>query len=198
MGDITAAFLNVEMKAEDPDVGLEFPRDTTTQAEFYVDASFMSEGPEGVTSRAGYCGWLQPRDTHGPSGFFCAYSKAIKAVPLSTPDAELRALTECIRECIRTRGLLEEMGAPQLHPTPIGEDNQGAYGYAHNEKLTENSKHVRLQQQFVNFHQREGTADVWQVPTIVEWADQLTKTLKPTEFIRQLEVLLGHTGVPRE
>jgi hypothetical protein len=61
-----------------------------------------------------------------------------------------------------------------------------------------NSKHIRLQQQYVFYNQQQEVVDVWKVATLLQWADQLTKTLKPVDFIRQKKVLLGHSGIPEE
>ena len=154
-----------------------------------MDASWISE--EHTDSRAGYCLRLAPLDKDGPSAAYLVFSKVMKKVCLSTEHAEMMAISECIREIIRQRNFLHELGAPQQVPTFIGEDNSGTVTYAHSEKLGDRSKHLHVLMRHNKEEQRDGLIDVVKVHTTVQWADMDTKTLEPEVYLRQKKVRLG-------
>ena len=160
-----------------------------------MDTSWISE--ELTDSRAGYCLRLAPLDKGGPSSAYLVFSKMMKKVCLSTEHAEMMAISECIREIIRQRNFLHELGSPQQVPTFIGEDNNGTVAYAHSEKLGDRSKHLYVLMRPIMEEQRDGLIDVVKVHTTVQWADMDTKTLEPEVYLRQKAVRLGTAGGPQ-
>jgi hypothetical protein len=143
-----------------PEDGPVYSSQVQENLEAYVDASWLSEGEKGTDSRAGYCLRLAPRDQGGPSASYIVFSKVMKKICLSTEHAEMMALSECIREIVRQRQFLHELGAPQHDPTFVGEDNSGTVTYAHSEKLSDRSKHVHALMRHIKEEQRDRIIDV--------------------------------------
>ena len=108
----------------------------------------------------------------------------------------LHTLSECIREIVRQRQFLHELGAPQQGPTFVGEDNSGTLTYAHSEKLSDRSMHVHALVRHIKEEQRDRIIDAVKVHTKSQWADMDTKTLTAPVFDVQKKVRLGTAGGP--
>ncbi|OWY96768.1 polyprotein [Phytophthora megakarya] len=71
-------------------------------------------------------------------------STSQKTVALSSTEAEYMALSECIKEVVWLRRLLKDVGAKQVDPTVIYEDNQGAMALAKNVGYQARTKHINI------------------------------------------------------
>ena len=118
-------------------------------------------------------------------------SKKATLQGLSTFECETIALSECTRELLYFRNMLEELGFQQKLPTVLHGDNAAAILHAKDKKLTERSKHLRLR----HWHCRTCTANGWIQPTHMSGkslvADALTKPLKKCDFVKHRHTLIG-------
>jgi hypothetical protein len=92
-------------------------RATATQLFCYVDAAYASH-PD-LKSHTGYCFALGDQS----NGMFYSRSFQQPNTTLSSTEEEHSAAVEATKEIIWFRGLLGELGYPQLHPTPILADS---------------------------------------------------------------------------
>jgi hypothetical protein len=100
----------------------------------FADSGYAST-PDG---RSHYCfGFdLVPCDENGNvadedseeynTGLFFLKSAVNKLVALSSSDAEVTVMVECAKVGVVLRFILKELGHPQLHPTPLYNDNKSA------------------------------------------------------------------------
>lgn len=103
-------------------------------------------------------------------------SRKQKTIACSSTEAEYMALSHAARELIWLRGLLEEIGCKQQHPTIIFGDNQGSIALSKNAVHHGTMKHVRVMHDFVR-EKRGVDLDVKYCPTEDMVADALTKPL---------------------
>ncbi|KAE8955399.1 hypothetical protein PR002_g31791 [Phytophthora rubi] len=75
-----------------------------------------------------------------------------KTVALSSTEAEYMALSDCVKECVWMRRLLNDIGAQQVGVTVIYEDNQGAMALAKNDLPSSHQAHRHS----LPLHSREG------------------------------------------
>jgi len=101
----------------------------------------------------------------------------------STVEAEYMAATAAVKEAMWLRGLLMELGTPQIDPTDIMEDNQGCIAVSNNPCHTSRVKHIDIQYHFTREKVRRGLVELIYTPTVDQTADVLTKPLPKSSFI---------------
>lgn len=101
----------------------------------YADASHVRNRDS--KSQLGYCMYLS-RD----SGAVISRSTKDKTVSLSSTEAEIKALVECFKDGLWLRGLLAELGYPQVAPTVIYQDNQSGIRLAEKVGSENNTRHI--------------------------------------------------------
>ena len=129
---------------------------------------------------------------HSTTGWVCflsgvgfAYaSKRQNCIAMSSTEAEIIAASACAVEIVHYRKLLEEMGLPQLEPTPLYVDNSGAVELSRDRKSCHRSRHVDRRYFKVRELAAEGHLWVEHVNTAENPADLLTKPLKFDTFAR--------------
>ena len=129
---------------------------------------------------------------HSTTGWVCflsgvgfAYaSKRQACIAMSSTEAEIIAASACAVEVVHYRKLLEEMGLPQLEPTPLYVDNSGAVELSRDRKSCHRSRHVDRRYFKVRELAAEGHLWVEHVDTVENPADILTKTLKIEAYTR--------------
>mgnify|MGYP001810966029 CR=1 FL=1 len=119
-------------------------------------------------------------------------SKKQSVVTLSTTEAEFRALTSAVTECMWLRSLLAEFGQKVNGPTPVYCDNEGAVKLSRNPVHRAKTKHVAVSFEFVRQEQTAGKVHVIYVPTNKQAADFLTKRVQPAQFLNCVN-LCGQT-----
>jgi hypothetical protein len=156
--------------------------------EAWCDASFDTHTDN--KSHTGY--GFTFRDSR--SGLFYSRSQKQPNTALSSTESELYAAVEVVKDGLWFRGLLAEIGFPQLEPTPIKEDNAGlitlASQYSGNHKRV---KHFLRPLNFLIDHVNLKNIVFEKVPTVTNKVDGLTKPLGPTEFLPKRDL---HLGVP--
>ena len=108
----------------------------------WSDASFNSKTAKGQMS---YCGHVIMRG----NGAVCWASRKLKAVALSSTEAEICAGVAATKDIIFVRNVLTFMGAKPAGPTPLLIDNEGMWFNVRNAGVSARTRHWELWQQFV-------------------------------------------------
>ena len=117
-------------------------------------------------------------------------AKRQHCIALSSTEAEIMAASQLATELVYFRGLMSEVGLPQLAPTHIGCDNDGARELSLDRKSCHRSRHLTRRV----FKVRELTAllevRVERIPTADNTADIFTKPLAPASFLKHKGALM--------
>ena len=150
--------------------GLEY-KSRSLELDAYVDASYISEG---VYSISGFIVRI------GGNVISWKSSKQ-KTVALSSAESEINAMTDCIKEVVWTKGLLEEIGV-QVNQIVIKEDNQAAIAMATNHVVNSRTRHIMAKMCYIRETLiNEGiTLEYCETGEMI--ADVLTKPLGRTLF----------------
>ena len=103
-------------------------------------------------------------------------------ISMSSTESEIMAASECALELVYFRRLLREMGLPQMKPTVLNVDNQGAVELSKHQKSCHRSRHVLRRFFKVRELVAIGEITVKWCPTDDNVADLLTKALEPAKF----------------
>ena len=156
----------------------------------YADASHLPDKTS--KPRLGFCFYL---NLH--SGTIYARSVKSTNVSHSSCEAEINVIDAAAIRTIWIRGLLAELGYPQLTPTVIYTDSLSAKALADACQIGNNSAHITMR---INFLHEQVTGKVIElkfINTENEVADVLTKLLPVESHRRHSEILLlGHKGIP--
>ena len=125
-------------------------------------------------------------------GVIAYQSRRQTIVALSTTEAELIALCECIRTVITMRNKLEEVGFTQPPRTPVFMDNQTAIHLAHQNTNGPRTKHFNVRLKFVREHIAMKTVEVQYVDTHHNMSDLLTKLLSAEKTQHFRESICGN------
>jgi transposase InsO family protein len=98
-------------------------------------------------------------------------------IALSTTEAEYMAASQCTKEAIWLRKLLEDVGFVQRGATTIMCDNQGCISLAKNPTHHSRTKHIDVQHHFIRERLENGEISLKYCPTEEMVADVLTKAL---------------------
>jgi Reverse transcriptase (RNA-dependent DNA polymerase) len=98
-------------------------------------------------------------------------------IALSTTEAEYMATSQCTKEAIWLRKLLEDVGFVQEGATTIMCDNQGCIALAKNPTHHSRTKHIDVQHHFIREKLESGEINLKYCPTEDMVADVLTKAL---------------------
>ena len=165
-------------------LGLNFSSTTTLQLFGYADASYLThvdgKSHSGIAFSLG-------RDTA------CFYFKSNKQrlVTRSSAEAELYALDLCVIDVIWFRNVLKFLGAEQLQPTIIHEDNQSTMLLATGKtKQRESSKHLRMRYFFCKEAIASGQVALEYLTTTNQPADILTKHIASTKDFYKLRSMI--------
>jgi len=156
----------------------------------YADASWMSV-PGTSRSVSGYAFLLNGAAV----SWRC---KVQSTIALSTAEAEFDALSAAVREAVYLRGLMQEIGLPQLEATVVREDNQPCIALCKNAVASQRTRHVALRFNFVREKLHAGLIDIEYCPTAEQLADILTKVLPAPQHARLRAHLHGMASWQRE
>ena len=118
-------------------------------------------------------------------------AKRQHCIALSSTEAEIMAASQLATELVYFRGLLREARMPQLAPTDIGCDNDGARELSIDRKSCVRSRHLARRVFKVRELTVTGDVRVVRVATADNRADLFTKPLLPATFLRHKAVLMG-------
>lgn len=131
--------------------------------------------------------WSTRRSTTGGTGQLAggsviAASRRQDCVTGSSTHAEVVAASSNSNDVVWTRGYLEEIGLPQLEPTPFMVDAQNVITLAHNLISSKQTRHITRRELIVRERDTDGTLEVRKVHTSENLADMLTKALDREPF----------------
>ena len=144
--------------------------------------------------------WAEDVDTrHSQTGYvFCYGNAAISwhshlqhLVTLSSTEAEYVALGEAVKEALYLRNLFRELLNADIPPIALLEDNQSTMKQALSLQSTRRTKHIDIRHHFLKQHFANGAFTLHYIPTHLQAADCLTKSVNrvKVEFFRQ--IILG-------
>ncbi|KAF5453788.1 hypothetical protein F2P56_023508 [Juglans regia] len=116
--------------------GLFFHKESSLQLVGYSDADW-AECADTRRSVTGWCMFLG-------NALISWKSKKQDRVSKSSTESEYRSMSSACSEITWLRGLLGELGFPQLHPTPLHADNTSAIQIAANPVFHERTKHIEV------------------------------------------------------
>jgi histone deacetylase 1/2 len=168
-------------------------RDTIIKLFAYCDSSFIRDGDS--LPHHGICIFLSL-----DAGAVLCISRKGKMVVLSSTEGELDCLTECIKEIIWIRGLLNELGFIQMQPTVIYQDNKSTIKLSNMVSILPRTRYLANRLNFVRQEiQDHRTVTLKFLPSEKMVADILTKALPKSPFEKFREILLhGHDNVEPE
>ena len=152
------------------------------EVEFFVDASFA----EDLFTRKSVSGYA----SHKNKGAITWGAKGQGKVALSSSDAELRALAECMRECNWLRKLMREThddpavrsSERALPASKVFEDNRSVIKWVENPCAHSRVKHIDVPLKALRQSWTEDQEiDIIFIETHKQLGDALTKTLTPTK-----------------
>ena len=150
----------------------------------HVDADWAGD----VTTRRSQYGYV----VYMFGGPLSWASKKQRSVALSSAEAELMGLTECIKECLRLRLLLNEIGLASYvtMATPIFEDNQACIAMANDGMAGSRLKHVDIRYRFSVDHVKAGSVVLHKIASEDNSADMLTKPLGKIKFQKHRKAMV--------
>ncbi|GAA5914055.1 Ty1/Copia family ribonuclease HI [Sporobolomyces salmoneus] len=158
------------------DYGLEFNPDNSPLTGFkaYSDSDW---GACPTTSRStmGYTFILA-------NGAVAWSSKLQPRVTGSSSEAEYIGLSHASKEAVFLSQLLSELGYPLPHPTTLFGDNQGANALSRDPQFHYRTRHLCLNEHFVQEQVQQGFINVTYIPTSQMVADIMTKSLPAPSF----------------
>jgi hypothetical protein len=116
----------------------------------------------------------------------------------SSSEAEYVALSECGRETVWWRRVMAQIGLSQLGPTLQWVDNTVAERMANGEGGTKRRKHINVKYHWIREQVVRDELKLSHIPTAINEADILTKSLQrlPFERLRDLIMGLSHNKHP--
>ena len=97
-------------------------------------------------------------------------------------EAEFTASSQCIKEVLWIKNLLEELGLKINKPITINMDNQAAIRQLEGEESSARAKHIDIKLKFNKYYVSNGIIKLEYVPTSDQKADIFTKALPKISF----------------
>lgn len=116
-------------------------------------------------------------------------SRLQKSTALSTCEAEYYSAGDATQECLWIRDLLGQPGKWPTDATAIHCDNQVAIQLTFNPEISRRIKHIDLRYHFIREHVEDGDIILEYVPTKLQAADILMKSLYKPTFTRCVQQL---------
>ena len=157
----------------------------------HSDASYLSE-PQ-ARSRVGgffYLGNRTELPTENPNCAIHIVASIIKHVMASAAEAELGALFYNAKEGTIICTTLQEMGHPQVEPTPMQTDNSTAYKIANNSCKQQKSKAMDMRFYWIRDRVQQKQFNVYWKPGKENYGDYFTKHHAPIHHRRMRSVYL--------
>jgi hypothetical protein len=157
-----------------------------------LDGTYTLEG----ISDSEYAGGKDTRvSVYGYVIYFCGApivwkSKSGKAVTLSSMEAEYYGISECAKELIFLKHVIESMGIKIKLPIVIKTDNVGAIYLSNNYTTSQQTKHIDVRVHFVRQYIEDGIFKIEFVNSEKNDADIFTKNTSEEIFTKQSEKLV--------
>ncbi|KAM7530049.1 hypothetical protein LguiB_033459 [Lonicera macranthoides] len=149
--------------------GLYFPNENSLQLMSYSDADWAgcADTRQSVT---GWCMFLG-------DALISWKSKKQDRVSKSSTESEYRAMSSACSEIVWLRGLMGELGIPQLTPTPLHADNTSAIQIATNPVFHERTKHIEVDCHSIREALDQRVITLPHISSELQAADVFTKAL---------------------
>ena len=160
------------------------PVPAPNEVNHYVDADF---GGDKVTRRStsGYVAMMNG----GPISWS---SKIQKLAAQSSAESEIYAATDCVKEALHLRLLLQEVtGDFSSEPVTLHEDNQACIQLAHNLRGSKAAKHYELRLRFLHEQVRDKNVEFVKINTVDQLADAFTKALPRDSLTKFRDMMLS-------
>ena len=137
-----------------------------------------------VRSTSGYCIFL---------GGAVISSRCIrqKCIAMSSTEAELVALAECVIELVHIIGLCRFLGLEIDEAVEVETDNKGAHDLCHRYSAAQHSKHIDRKMYKMREMRGAGVVVVKHIPTDDNPADMFTKVLPPHKFDKHRRTVMN-------
>jgi hypothetical protein len=116
-------------------------------------------------------------------GIISWHSHAQKTVALSLTEAEYMAISDCSRQAVWIKTMLEELGI-RLKAVPVYNDNQGSIFIASNPVQESHTKHINIWYHYICELIAAKEVELMFVPGEMNPADMFTKNLQKVEFLK--------------
>lgn len=156
------------------ELGLVYSSNGECNIEGYVDSDWASDA-EDRRSQTGYLFKIA-------GGVIHWRSTKQKAVALSSTEAEFIAASECARDAIWLRRMINKIVNDDTTPIPVHIDNSGAKALADGSMGSGRTKHIDVRCQFTRQAVVDGVITMQRVSTLENTADTLTKALPRLRF----------------
>ena len=140
--------------------------------------------------------WSVRRSTTGGTGQLagasvCAMSRRQECITGSSTHAEIVAASSNSNDVLWARGFLEEIGLPQLGPTPFYVDAKNVLTLVYNLISSKLTWHINRRELIVREREIAGELEVTKVATEDNISDMLTKGLDRVPFVKLRRLLMN-------
>ena len=125
-------------------------------------------------------------------------SKKQPSTAISSSEAETFAAAAATAETLWARGLLGELGWPQLQATTLWMDNAGAVRMAQNAESVGRSRHIARRASFLQEASAHGHMRMQWLSTDHLAADLLTKPLDRRRFVKLRAWMMGESAAVQQ
>jgi hypothetical protein len=115
-------------------------------------------------------------------GIIAWSAKLQSTVALSTAEAETNAAVESVKVLSHIRLMLFELGAKQIYPTTVYEDNNAVMSLVNNAEANKRTRHFLIKFQYLVEKKQQGMFTLSKVATDKQLADIFTKPLARDKF----------------
>jgi hypothetical protein len=129
------------------------------------------------------------------TGAVHSISKKARVMAVSSTEAEYLALFEASKLVAWARQFMDELGYPQLLPTPIFEDNKSTIHIVHNGNDKGKTKHIDVRYHYIQELQANKQVNILYLDTLNMTSDMLTKALATKPFLHLRNNILGNPPV---
>jgi hypothetical protein len=115
-------------------------------------------------------------------------------VTLSTTEAELMAMTDCVQDMMFIRDVLQSMELKVKFPMVIYCDNKGAVDLVNNWSTSGRTRHIATKTMFLREMKEEGILKVEWIPNEEMASDVFTKNLGDKDFFNCVKKFVSVNG----
>ena len=178
--DVGAIAVGTTLTGENADARIRYTKGAPLDLHGMVDSDWAIE-----KSTSGYAYFLA-------QAVLAWMSKKQASIALSSTEAEIMAASLAALEAIFLRGLLGDVGHPQVSPTPLSIDNTGAVALSRDYISNGKTKHIERRHLKIRELVEAAVIHSKYVPTEDNIADILTKPLGRRRFEKLRAKLLNN------
>jgi hypothetical protein len=123
--------------------------------------------------------------------YLASKSAKQKLVALSSTDAEVFAMTDCLKQAVWLRNVLRDLNLCALKPIKLYQDNKSAMIMISEPSKFKRSKHILIKISYARELVKQAIVNVRYLSTDAMFADMLTKPLHGEQFARHCDQIMG-------